>query len=519
VPDYGMTPEAAAVRHWHQTKAKLPPEFDKKVWIEPINEVDKSRSDWLGEFAWHIAQMANADGYKVLLFGWSAGEPEQSDWQLPSMLKYLRLCAERPDRAGVALHEYSYSVDDIWRWRGDLIGRFARLFGVCDANGIAHPTTVMTEWGWTLWDVPEPDKAMSDIAQVAELYAQYPAIKGAAIWYLGGGWQDIHNKTQRLIAPVTEYSLQARFPVNPPTPPTPPIPPPSGHKAIVVKAPQEATALEWQAIALVAHHFRHTMTASHDDMLTILDGGNASSFAKVAYPTRPSQKESIKLLEANGYRWEPLPLGNVPPDPPTPPPPTNTIDLLPYVRGDGRLYEVKNANGGQERFQTQTSGDRFYQTKNRHWEEMWADATHIFRGIDTSPGGGRFYTLSENGVEGSQWIPRRWAVGGTFTRSRMVQFYRCENGRVPDPNNSGNVTDTMQFVARHASFTFRTGITLQDVVELLWVNGGEKYFYAKGFGLVAWERQHQDPSTPAWSAISEIHQAGQRPDNERESIC
>jgi hypothetical protein len=77
----------------------------------------------------------------------------------------------------------------------------------------------------------------------------------------------------------------------------------------------------------------------------------------------------------------------------------------------------------------------------------------------------------------------------------------------------------MRFVALHNQYQFRTGITLSDVVELLWVNGGERYFYAKGFGLVAWERLHQDPNTPQWSAVSEIHQAGQRPDNVREKLC
>jgi hypothetical protein len=193
--------------------------------------------------------------------------------------------------------------------------------------------------------------------------------------------------------------------------------------------------------------------------------------------------------------------------------------LLPYLRGDGRLYEVKNANGGQERFQTQSgTGTVFYQTKNSHWEELWVDFGFIKRGVDTSPGGGRWYTLSENGGEGARWVPQRWAVGAEFTRSCRVQFYNDKCQPISEPP-TGNVTDTMRFVALHNQYQFRTGITLSDVVELLWVNGGERYFYAKGFGLVAWERLHQDPNTPQWSAISEIHQPGQRPDNVREKLC
>jgi hypothetical protein len=60
---------------------------------------------------------------------------------------------------------------------------------------------------------------------------------------------------------------------------------------------------------------------------------------------------------------------------------------------------------------------------------------------------------------------------------------------------------------------------VKDVLELHWVNGGEKYFYAKGFGLVGWERIHFDPDTPAWSAIAEIHKPGQRPDNARRKVA
>jgi hypothetical protein len=39
------------------------------------------------------------------------------------------------------------------------------------------------------------------------MYAPYPEIKGAAVWYLGGGYEDIAVKTQRLVLPLTEYSM------------------------------------------------------------------------------------------------------------------------------------------------------------------------------------------------------------------------------------------------------------------------------------------------------------------------
>ena len=86
----------------------------------------------------------------------------------------------------------------------------------------------------------------------------------------------------------------------------PPPPPPVKHKAIIVKLPQELTAAEWQRGAEYAFGLRHTMTASHDDMLTILSGGNAESYVKLAWPSRPSQVFAAGLIEAAGYRWEPL---------------------------------------------------------------------------------------------------------------------------------------------------------------------------------------------------------------------
>ena len=73
------------------------------------------------------------------------------------------------------------------------------------------------------------------------------------------------------------------------------------------------------------------------------------------------------------------------------------IDLLDYLRGDGRAYRVGNQRGTYEVFQTQTEGDRFYQVKAWddlsvvHWEEFTVDNDHIGRDVDTSPGVGRVY--------------------------------------------------------------------------------------------------------------------------------
>jgi hypothetical protein len=208
VPNYDLPPDEAALIHWQAHKAKFPPELDPHlVWIETVNEVDRGRSEWLAEFALATAQLALHDGFRWAAFGWSSGEPEKSDWESPSMLAFLRFAAQHPDDIAIALHEYSYDVNNIGAGYPYLIGRFQALFDVCDSYGIPRPTVLITEFGWTYDKVPGPTDAIADLRWASYLYAAYPTVKGAAIWYLGGGFNDIRNLTQPLIAPSGDFAL------------------------------------------------------------------------------------------------------------------------------------------------------------------------------------------------------------------------------------------------------------------------------------------------------------------------
>ncbi|MBK8984723.1 MAG: C39 family peptidase [Chloroflexi bacterium] len=234
VPDYDKEPEQAAAEHWAWHKRHLPPELDPElVWIETINELRKevAWADWIGQFAFHTGQMALADGYKFSAFGYSAGTPDEGAWETDGMLRYLELCQQHPDRLSVALHEYSFKTEDIWFLRGDHIGRFEKLLAACDKHRIQRPSILITEWGWTHERVPlHVPKAMADVAAVAEYYARFPEVLGAAIWYLGPGFAGIANLAQRLIQPITQFSLSTTFDVPDPAeqPPTehPPMSPP-----------------------------------------------------------------------------------------------------------------------------------------------------------------------------------------------------------------------------------------------------------------------------------------------------
>jgi len=212
VPNYSLPPEQAAEIHWQMHRDAFPPELDRDlVWLETINEVDKNQAEWLGQFALKTAELAMNEGFRWAAFGWASGEPEPTDWQTPSMIAFLRLAGNNPDRLAIALHEYSYLVEDIGHEYPYKIGRFQTLFQIVDTLGIPRPTVLITEWGWTYEKVPSPEQALQDIEWAARLYAPYPEVKGAAIWFLGGQFAGIADLAQKLIAPVTQLTLQTYF--------------------------------------------------------------------------------------------------------------------------------------------------------------------------------------------------------------------------------------------------------------------------------------------------------------------
>ncbi|MGD9030308.1 MAG: hypothetical protein PVG25_10880, partial [Anaerolineae bacterium] len=159
LPNYELPAREAAEQHWQRVLDALPPEFDRRTWLEVMNEPDKGRADWLGAFATRTAELALRDGYRFAAFGWSSGEPEPEHWETPGMLAFLTLASRQPESLAVAVHEYSYTVADIANGYPNLIGRFQTLFRICDANGIARPTVLVTEWGWEAEKVPPVKRA------------------------------------------------------------------------------------------------------------------------------------------------------------------------------------------------------------------------------------------------------------------------------------------------------------------------------------------------------------------------
>lgn len=202
--------------------------------------------------------------------------------------------------------------------------------------------------------------------------------------------------------------------------------------------------------------------------------------------------------------------------------PRQSFDMLIYLRGDGRLYDLEYtwAGGGRQRIQTQVEGDRFYHCKHSEWEELWADDSFVYRGTDTSPGGGECYTLTENGQYGSAWLPRQMRLGVPFRRTPQVSFRRKNDGMVV-PNKTFSHVTWIQLEAVHKKFKLSSGINVADVAVLAAYEdaGGrpktqafERYYYAKKYGLVAWEGE------PGHSAMVAEVAAGSAPNNTREAL-
>jgi hypothetical protein len=142
------------------------------------------------------------------------GEPEPGDWESPAMLELLRLIGDNPDRLAIALHEYSYTTDDIGDDYPHKIGRFLDLFRVADGHGIPRPTVLITEWGWTYNTIPAEPLAMEDVAWAARLYGAFPEVRGAAIWNLGrldDRLLPLNDQMQDLIDNMLAISLDSYF--------------------------------------------------------------------------------------------------------------------------------------------------------------------------------------------------------------------------------------------------------------------------------------------------------------------
>lgn len=229
VPNYNNDPKAEALAHFNWHELSWPQELKDKrdrVWFEFVNEIDKTKAEWIAEFLLNCHDIGVSRGYKLAFPGWSSGEPEPENWEGPNMLDLIRLVGDRPEDRAFALHEYSFTANGIFTMKlnnqyyvitrddpnfGWLVGRFHVLHDVCDNNKIKRPRIFITEFGWAETNAPSVAIAMTHLAQAQQLYNEHPNITMAAIWWLGPKYGDICNLIQPLIGPVTTSAMLTSF--------------------------------------------------------------------------------------------------------------------------------------------------------------------------------------------------------------------------------------------------------------------------------------------------------------------
>lgn len=195
---------------------------------------------------------------------------------------------------------------------------------------------------------------------------------------------------------------------------------------------------------------------------------------------------------------------------------SNRIDLVEYMKGDGRIFEMRHETGQQERQQDQLYNGGWYRVKgeNQGVYEKWSyDNDWVYLELDTSPapinGIKRYYKIfGPNGARMPK-CPRYMVSGEKYVGDlHTVQFYSKINC-VPLTQNSGvNRNDTQLMSSSPMSFN---NMLFTDTVEIKF--NGEVDVFAKGYGRIYHYAEHDGE----W-AISEEFEPGQRPDIKREAI-
>ena len=376
VPLYDA-PINAAVEDWlNRYVPTIGPEvkrYHQRIITKHGNELDRNKIQWLADFytALHPAflQPMGWQSHRICVFYFASGVPDPHDWE--SILPFLKLCGDNPDKFVIGIHEYSYDDLNIMNQYNWLVGRFQHLYAVCDKHKIKRPMIAIHEWGWRDIKIPTSlQQSLEDIDRAMEMYAYHAGERflGAGIWTLQP-WQNsnINQYVQQLIPHVTNLTLTSDYAVGPepvhpgPVPPTPvpptPVPPTPqpGSKVVVVKLPSfpEGDVALWQKAATWAYgNYRRTQTASADDMISLLASGNNESYALIVNPdTYPSQKVAIKELEENGYKWDSLWLDEVPVPPPQPPPPA-----IPPINHGDVVIDISYAQGNIDLDRIWTTG-------------------------------------------------------------------------------------------------------------------------------------------------------------------
>lgn len=307
-PDYHLSPLAAAQKRWTLIKATMPPELDRRVWLQYTIEPDKERANWVLQFAYHLSVLANAEGWRVCGPNWSTGTPEIDAWESEGGLLFLRYCAKNRDKCALAIHEYSLDANDIQSVAPWLVGRFQFVLDVCDDHGISHPRILITEFGWAYNDCPDPAEAMRQLTEgrtlgngeylpaPVELYGDIPI----ALWTVGT-WQQgpsLPGKLAPILVPLTEYMLAHGTSVAESEEKDMPG---LNYKSIVILLPQNATLDHILQVRRDEYANRRTITQSLDEAARLRQLGEEGSYI-IAYDLEEWSEAEQALILAGPHK-------------------------------------------------------------------------------------------------------------------------------------------------------------------------------------------------------------------------
>jgi hypothetical protein len=259
VPKYGADIETEADRYWNAVLRDFPADLDKNlVFVELINEPDKNWASWLGYLGKAIGERAVRDGFRVLLFGWSGGEPEYEHWQTNGMREFLEYCAKHSNQVGLSLHEYSFTIENLTNGYPYLLGRFWMVKDACEIFNIdfSKVTIYISEFGYSYNSFPtDLNQITTDFIVAGQIYAEYPNIKGCAIWTLDKiGWNGIDKKVHKLMwendtqtySPLFDIIINNPYEVNE-TPPNPVLPETLGQ--FLARVAEENRVINYNTLA------------------------------------------------------------------------------------------------------------------------------------------------------------------------------------------------------------------------------------------------------------------------------
>ena len=273
-------------------------------YVELLNEADKNRWNIVCRWAKRGVELLLADGYKAVVLGVNAGEPEPETWLIPEAKALINLCNTNRGRAAISLHEgfthhdiHTTHVLDLYPYT---IGRVEWLFDACDSMNIAYPDVFISELAWAHNDMPEINKAMGDVADYAELYNNYPEVLGAFLWNLNAGWSNLGIKLRETFPLLAEYTIDTMLPdiISPPNPE--PGCPPLPYKVVYNLYPQDVTKQEYQEVSDFAYTNRQSMTGSADDVAGMVSRGTSGSKAIVWQADRWTGGNIEDWLNARG---------------------------------------------------------------------------------------------------------------------------------------------------------------------------------------------------------------------------